>query len=885
RAEFLPVGYYNAWVRGYDAANRPLGWNETLPFQIKGDSYQPKFVTPPQGLQANGIAPLLWNPVGWADTYEVTIHTTAGTVISRERTRSNRYTIPYLAVGNYQAVLKTLDSGSGVQSVTSPVFQVDSNTYKSLIPLTTPIVVDNIGDGKKLFWPAVRGAVSYDIWVDRIETTGIASVSQMVREFTFAESFPLDNRFSDGATYKAWIRPRFADGSLGPWGIGNQFTLAREMKISRDPASDIQQPRFEWTEYPNAISYRFQVIKKSVSQTVNAFPPVIGLKRAWYNVQQPLPAATYYAWLEVTFPGNQVITTQSSDFVVPTATATTASTGIKVVRQTDGMAVQWSNAQNGIYDIRVSSINWSGATDEVIREQSSFATGSAAAKSHLIRGGVAPGLYRADVGISPTAGGSPLWTQGPVFYFDGSSLNPLLTSNTTPTLQTPNLTGPFVGDFNGDGVQDLVKRTTADGALTMLVNKSTSLSLSSDPDAIWNSNGSDGYTDFVSTTANSSILVGDFNGDGRDDLLQPNPATGVWSVMRSMPSGAFEKVDEAVTQLLNPDLPNLSWDATEKSLSWTKLSSPNETGIRTFEFQVVQNGTTSTYAQLAYSFSQAQDSNAATTTMSRSLSTTLANGEYTIFCRTVLNGRISQWSDGFGINVGSTVSPWQNYMVGDFNGDRRDDVAAFNVVRQQWTVFVSTGTSFERSSWTESNVPAIPTDPTDVYSRHTVMDVNGDGRKDIVAKNNSTNQWIAYLSTGTSFLTQVWASPSFLRQSGVSSTPMAGDMDGDGSEDLVVWTGSSLQVAFSRSGVFSDSANGNAWDAVSGMPGNTIAVDMNNDGRADLIGFDAAGKTIVALSSIQKSSTIIGFGTPTVWEVNSTTPWVIKLQDSGVIVA
>ena len=155
------------------------------------------------------------------------------------------------------------------------------------------------------------------------------------------------------------------------------------------------------------------------------------------------------------------------------------------------------------------------------------------------------------------------WGTGPLFYFDGNSINPLPANGTAAVPPPANVTGPFKGDFDGDGDADIVRRTASNGRVVVSINAFASL----EP-ATWNASGAGNYIDFVSGSATSSILVGDFNGDGRDDLIQPDMDTGVWSVMRANPAGVFDRIEIPVSGLINPDLPTFSWNSQSNVLSW-----------------------------------------------------------------------------------------------------------------------------------------------------------------------------------------------------------------------------------------------------------------------------------------------------------------------------
>ncbi len=207
-------------------------------------------------------------------------------------------------------------------------------------------------------------------------------------------------------------------------------------------------------------------------------------------------------------------------------------------------------------------------------------------------------------------------------------------------------------------------------------------------------------------------------------------------------------------------------------------------------------------------------------------------------------------SNGQGFNT-STVwkssfcNPGEVCEVGDFNGDGRDDLISF--VRNSQSgrlsgdvrVALSTGSGFGASQTWHSSF---------CYGAEVckVGDFNGDGRDDIAAFIRSSKSgaaagdvWVA-LSSGTGFGTsRVWHA-SFCYGSEVCEI---GDINGDGRDDIYAF------VRSSRSGA----AKGDVWVARSYGSGfgssyaphgwfcldyETCKVDdVNGDGRDDLIAF------------------------------------------------
>src|SRR5207249_3676980 len=75
-------------------------------------------------------------------------------------------------------------------------------------------------------------------------------------------------------------------------------------------------------------------------------------------------------------------------------------------------------------------------------------------------------------------------------------------------------TSMAMGDFNGDGKQDLAITSDINRVYIRLGNGAGGFSAA--PDIV----GNDSVSDFL------SVAVGDFNGDGKQDLAAPNASNG-----------------------------------------------------------------------------------------------------------------------------------------------------------------------------------------------------------------------------------------------------------------------------------------------------------------------------------------------------------------------
>jgi len=212
-----------------------------------------------------------------------------------------------------------------------------------------------------------------------------------------------------------------------------------------------------------------------------------------------------------------------------------------------------------------------------------------------------------------------------------------------------------------------------------------------------------------------------------------------------------------------------------------------------------------------------------------------------------------KWHDWF--CVGNEIP-----LVGDFNGDGRDDVvtclrdAGAGTARGDVFVALSTGTGFGAGlKWHDwfcigNEIPMVG-------------DFNGDGKDDLATllrdtgANTARGDVFVALSTGTGFGPGVKWHDWFCIGNEI---PLAGDFNGDGKDDLATFTrGSAGDVYVAVSTGTSFSGQGNKWHDYFGI-GNEIpmAGDFNADGKTDIAVFahdtktgDGRGDVYVALST------------------------------------
>jgi hypothetical protein len=91
---------------------------------------------------------------------------------------------------------------------------------------------------------------------------------------------------------------------------------------------------------------------------------------------------------------------------------------------------------------------------------------------------------------------------------------------------------------------------------------------------------------------------------------------------------------------------------------------------------------------------------------------------------------------------------WINVQVADFKNDGKAAIAGMVADTGQWWVGLSTGSAFSTTLWAGWS-------PSAGWQNFVLGDFTGDGKLDMAARTSSGDWWVA-ASTGTSFVTAYW---------------------------------------------------------------------------------------------------------------------------------
>lgn len=211
-----------------------------------------------------------------------------------------------------------------------------------------------------------------------------------------------------------------------------------------------------------------------------------------------------------------------------------------------------------------------------------------------------------------------------------------------------------------------------------------------------------------------------------------------------------------------------------------------------------------------------------------------ANGQWWIGIGTASGFQMQLWT------VWSSGVIWSSVFAGDVNGDGRMDIIGRELTSGGWYVGISTGSSFNTVAYGTFGASTL-------WQDMQVGDFNGDGLTDVAGRSASTGDWVVGQSTGSSFVNRTFGKWS----TGIQwQDTQVGDFNGDGRADIIgrIATTGEYWAAISTGTSFSNQRYA-VWSPFAGWVDVKVA-DVNSDGKSDIVGrVPTSGEWYVGVSN------------------------------------
>ncbi|MBL8810487.1 MAG: hypothetical protein JNM43_09955, partial [Planctomycetaceae bacterium] len=282
----LPLGRYNLWVRGINAAS------ETGPWSIQSNFFvdQRVQVNAVTRLQSTARPTISWQALPGAARYEIYVNnltTGAQRVYSDTNITGTSWTSTTdMPMGLYRGWVRAFDT-AGNAGGWSAAFEVH------VLPAPAPLAPLNptFATQPQFSWSSLAGAVTYEVFVRNLSTGAIVQSATGLTTTNWTPSAPLAT-----GMHRWWVNAvaagnyRSQSVPVTDFRVGGQTDL-----LTPSGTINTGTPEFRWKPVDGAATYELFVTRVDVpvAGIINA----TGLTSTTYTPTTPLPAGSYRVWV------------------------------------------------------------------------------------------------------------------------------------------------------------------------------------------------------------------------------------------------------------------------------------------------------------------------------------------------------------------------------------------------------------------------------------------------------------------------------------------------------------------------------------------------------------------------------------------------------------
>ncbi len=486
--------------------------------------------------------------------------------------------------------------------------------------------------------------------------------------------------------------------------------------------------------------------------------------------------------------------------------------------------------------------NYTGTSLSVFRNVSN--TGVLSTSSFAARVDLTTGSNPWGVGIGDIDGDGKLdlatanYNSNTISLFRNTGSSGTISFSTKVDFTTPTQPhGLALGDMDGDGKVDIAVANAGSASASLFRNAATSGSITT--------SSLGGRVDLSAGNTPYNVSIADIDGDGKPDMVVTNYGSNTVSVYRNIPMSPPPTITA-----VNPNVGNPGTTVTITGTNFNTTAANN----------VVYFGATKATVSSASSTTLTVVSPIGATNERLSV-TNVPNSavgwQQYPFVPKFNNSAFPAGSLNYAPKVDFTSTGNSNgFAFGDVDGDGKTDMIVANTLGSGVSVFRNISTS----GVIASNSFAAKVDFTTATGARgvSIVDMDGDGKLDIVVGNFNSNNVSILLNTATSGSITSGSFAAAVSYT-VGTSPVnivTGDFDGDGKADVAVVNNGSTTMSILRnlSSIGSISLAAKVDFTTGSAPTGIAAGDVDGDGKLDIAITNSSSATV----SVFRNTSSIG---------------------------